>query len=149
MKNKMVKIIFQLDENIHQAGTESIWASKVGENLYRVENVPFYAKGVSFADCVSVTVESKELIFLKVVEKSGHSTYRIYLYSPSQLAQFEEFWKPLQEAGCTYEKATSNLFAIDIPPATDISRVFDLLTNGESAGIWDFEEGDCAHVLSK
>ena len=94
------KILFLLDEG----DTESLWGTKVEKLIYRIENVPFYVKGVSFDDLVLVGInDNGEFIFEKVLKKSGHSTYRIYLLKNNQQVNFEKYWKLLEMIGCTYE----------------------------------------------
>jgi hypothetical protein len=56
----------------------------------------------------------------------------------------EEYWRDLRELGCTYEIAELgfNLLAVDVPDSTLLERVYQALTRGGEAGIWDFEEGN-------
>lgn len=55
------------------------------------------------------------------------------------------YWLPLENAGCTYERATGRLLAIDVPPLTEIHLAYGLLEAGEQAGVWSFQEGHCGH----
>lgn len=142
------KIIFKLENNWHKQGTETVWASKLSNNQYRIENVPFYAKGISYGDIVKINSKGDDLHFSEVVEKSKHSTYRIYLMPEISNERFKEFWNGLQVIGCTYEKADKNLYAIDVPSETNIYKAYELLEKGEKKGIWDFEEGDCGHLIN-
>ena len=139
------KILFLLDEG----DTENFCGTKVEKLIYRIENVPFYVKGVSFDDLVLVGInDNGEFIFEKVLKKSGHSTYRIYLLKNNQQVNFEKYWKLLEMIGCTYEKAFERFYSIDVPPSTNIYEAYNLLDVGEKAGVWEFEEGDCAHDLN-
>lgn len=45
-----------------------------------------------------------------VVERGGHSTYRIFVSNSAPLKRFPEFWLPLEGLGCTVERATERLF---------------------------------------
>lgn len=60
-------------------GGESMWATPLGNDLYRIENVPFFAYGLNFLDIVLAKSESEDLIpeICSVVTPSGHRTYRI------------------------------------------------------------------------
>ena len=148
MKDKINdKITFRLEDDWHKQATETVWASKLSDGKYRIENVPFYAKGVSHGDIVKANVEGDTLLFSEIVEKSKHSTYRIYLMPEISKERFKEVWNSLQVIGCTYEKADKNLYAVDVPPDTNIYKAYELLEKGEKEGIWDFEEGDCGHLI--
>lgn len=72
-----VKVWFKLEDAWHDSATESLWASNLGDGLYRLENSPFYAFGVSFLDTVTAIERYGRLWFDKVVLRGGHSTYRI------------------------------------------------------------------------
>jgi hypothetical protein len=55
--------------------------------------------------------------------------------------EFTERWLAFRELGCTYETANQKYLSIDLPPNTDVSRVYSLLNDGEKEGVWVFEEG--------
>jgi hypothetical protein len=142
----MEKVFFELDENWHGHSTESVWAEKVTDNRFIIKNVPFYAKGIGYDDLVNTVIKEGKNVFKSVYEGGGHSTYRIIL---SDTASFNEFWQPLEKIGCTYEKGEGNLYAIDVPPKTDIYKVYSLLQIGEDSNAWSFEEGQCGHTVQK
>jgi hypothetical protein len=37
------------------------------------------------------------------------------------------------------------LYAVDVPPSSDVSEVYDVLSDGEAKGIWIFQEGAVGH----
>jgi len=76
----------------------------------------------------------------------GHSTYRLFLAVGTMLESttFNDHWKPLSDIGCTFERATDRLIGIDIPASADIHQAYSILAQGESDGVWDFEEGSVA-----
>lgn len=132
----------------HGHAIETVWAERVSDNLFRIRNVPFYAKELSVEDIV-LTEPKDGIYYLKFVSKrSGHSTYRIFLSKNIQAETFRKNWEPLEMIGCTYEKGQGSLFAIDIPPSVDIYKAYSLLEEGEKNGIWEFEEGHCGHPTS-
>jgi hypothetical protein len=142
------RIVFPLEPDAwHGYVTETMWAEEAGAQSYRLRNVPFYALGVSFRDIVRARNEEGVLIFAEVIARGGHSTYRIILAAEPDQNTFQEFWNPLQSVGCTYESATLRLLAIDVPPEADIYQVYALLEEGESKGVWEFEEGHCGHPV--
>lgn len=82
-----------------------------------------------------------------LVERGGHSTYRIFVSNSAPLKRFPEFWLPLEGLGCTVERATERLFGVDVPPEADIYKVYDLLQAGEAASVWGFQEAHVGHAL--
>jgi hypothetical protein len=144
-----VKIVVELESDAwHGFQTESLWAVPLGGDTYLVRNVPFYAKGLSHEDTVSAVPGLGVPVVSAVVKRGGHSTYRFILEDGAAEAAWIPFWQPIEEAGCTYERAGTTLFAVDVPPQTDIQRVYKLLEAGEKAGVWGFEEGHCGHQLN-
>src|SRR5215217_8971885 len=101
---------------------------------------------VEFNDA-ELTSEPQEFlnynVFRRVYERGGHSTYRIFLVEEKSAQQFEVAWEPLGKMGCLYERATDYLVAVDVPPATDIYEAYRALEQGQTTGVWDFEEGHC------
>ena len=82
-----------------------------------------------------------------ITDRGGHSTYRIFLPAQASEEQFAADWIRLQELGCTYERATRRLVAIDVPPQADVYAVYDALARGEKQGRRKFEEGHCGRPL--
>ena len=130
------KVTFELEESDWQDhATETMWAARLADNVYSLRNVPFYVYGVSYSDAVVTQKRKGENLFRRVYERGGHSTYRIFLVGEHSAQQFEEAWKPLQEMGCSYERATDYLVAVDVPPVTDIYEAYAALEQGETAGV--------------
>lgn len=83
----------------------------------------------------------------KLVEPSGRSTYRFIKKNNVSSDDFSKYWLPLEDIGCTYEEGTSGLYSVDVPASTDIHKAYELLELGESSGVWEFEEANCAHTV--
>src|SRR6266481_286367 len=116
-EENMVKITIPLPaDNLAGAATESVWAEPQADGIYRVKNVPFYAKGISYDDIVEAAPEDGVLTFKRVVQHSGHSTYRIYASdgrtAPAVLALVET----LKKMQCDIEPATDKLVGVDVLP---------------------------------
>ncbi|MCH8963512.1 MAG: DUF4265 domain-containing protein [Planctomycetes bacterium] len=62
---------------------ETLWAREAGEGLYVIDNIPFFVRGVSWGDIVSVEQSSNELLFKEVVRSAGHCTIRIIFLDSS------------------------------------------------------------------
>jgi uncharacterized protein DUF4265 len=146
---KLVKVTFELEpSDWHDHATESVWAEHLGDNKYRVKNVPFYACGVSYDDVVIANPNQEgQLIVQGVGQRGGHSTYRVILNPETTDEKFKAAWEKLESLGCTYERATERLIAIDVPPETDVYEAYSELEAGEKANVWGFEEAHCGHPV--
>ena len=146
----LVKIIFELPED-SPYGAESLWAERIAEGKYRLDNSPFYVYGYSHEDVVAVIEEDGSLVVKGLIARGGHSTYRVYLAEELTVdsQEFEAYWCRLESLGCTYEGANQRMLAIDVPPAASIFAVYRILEEGEAARVWEFEEGHCGHLESE
>jgi Domain of unknown function (DUF4265) len=146
----MVKIKVPLErDNFAGADSESFWAEPAGDGLYKLRNVPFYAKGLSYDDLVEVQSDGADLIFKRVVKHNGHSTYRIYAKQGRTASEVSAFLDKLGAMNCDVEPATDKLVAIDVRPEADVYAIYSALTDAERAGIIDFQEGHCGHPLGR
>ena len=131
----------------HSFATESVWAERLDDERFRIANVPFLAKGLSLGDVVCASRSPSGFEFVRVEVRGGHSTYRFVLRAGTADGAWLPYWVPLEHVGCTFERATERLVAVDVPPSTNIHDAFRLLEDGERAGVWTFEEGHCGHKV--
>jgi hypothetical protein len=143
----LVKVIFDLSKDNGPNATESLWADRVGDSTFRLRNVPVFAYGFSEQDVVKVEERDGSLFVTGAEARGGHSTYRIYLPTDTTDEKFALDWQPLENLGCTYERANRRIIAIDVPPSADVYAVYAVLENGEKDGRWEFGEGHCGHAL--
>lgn len=139
--HNMTKVVFRIAEEDGSATVETPWATKVGEDLYRIENSPFYAYSISWLDIVRAPYNEEEErpTFEKVVEKSGHRTIRIIFDPPiAEGNESEKVLKGIVELGCSFEGANSSYICIDIPPEVD----FNLVRNYVIENDVNFEHAD-------
>jgi hypothetical protein len=123
---------------------ERLHAIPLGDDLYCLDNSPFYAYDVSFGDIVLAPRNDGDPIYLKTVTHRGHSTYRVRLPNGLDHNHFVANWKQLEALGCTFEGSSANparLYAIDVPPQADMNAVYEVLEEAERNEIWTFEEG--------
>ena len=78
------KVLFRIPKDDGGANVETLWATKVGEDLYKLDNSPFYAYSVSWQDVVHAPYNDDEQFptFRSVKEKSGHRTIRVVFDPP-------------------------------------------------------------------
>src|SRR6476620_6158325 len=63
-----------------QGDVETLWANVVGEDLYELDNLPWYAYNVSAGDIVEAHPDANgQLRVARIVRKSGNRTIRILL----------------------------------------------------------------------
>lgn len=142
-----VQIRFPLDsDDWHGYGNETVWAESSDGVSFRVRNTPFFVKDVSFDDVISARLSLDGYDFDGVVERGGHSTYRI-IPTESDDAKVEGGLETLQALGCSWEHGPGGLIALDVPPSSDIDHVYAALVAGVTGGTWDFEEGHVGHRI--
>ena len=107
---------------------ETLWANPLGGNLYRLDNTPLFAYGVSWKDVVEAVPQQGALpLFTRVVEKSGHRTVRVILQNADELERLKSGMLAL---GCSFEGAWSKLIGIDIPAGASLEAVRGFLVDG-------------------
>ena len=137
-----VKIFFELqqDEDGYPPVTrESLWATPTDDGLYRLDNIPFFAHGVAFADLVSAEAGSEgTLCFTRVTQPSGHATLRVIVFDSADALPLRG---DLESLGCDTEQShVPNLFAIDVPPQVSMEDVRRLLNVPGASERWEYEE---------
>jgi hypothetical protein len=139
------KVVFKLeqdDEGYPPAASESVWAKQIGDNRYRIENIPFFARNVSFGDVVETTDDHGRLMVTRRVDQSNHSTIRVMLKRVDDVSSLRQV---LRETGCDSELShLPRLIAVDIPPRVELEKVRGILNRGVSEGLWDYEESALA-----
>ena len=150
MSDERIKVLFQLqrDEGGYPpADVEQIWAEPLGNNLFKIDNVPFFVKGISCEDIVEATPDSLgELRYRSLITPSEHSTLRVIVFRDSldtrPLAdRVADLRSRLAGAGCLTELShIAGLVAVDVTAAS-IENAIRLLQEGENADLWQYEEG--------
>lgn len=147
--SELVKVTFPLPPEDQAQGVEAenLWAASLGGDRYRIDNIPFYAYGISHEDVVVANEVDGQLRFREVVARSGHSTYRVLVKDSAgyQSESFKKFWTRLLQLGCSHEVAKRRWITIDVPPDSDVFAVYRILEEGTAQGAWTFEEAHCGH----
>lgn len=143
----MVKITIPLSgDNLAGATSESLWAEPQNRGEYVLKNVPFYAKGLSCDDLIEAEQSDGNLLFKRVVQHNGHSTYRVYARQGRTAPEVSELLEKLRGMHCDVEPATDKLVGIDVLPDADVYKVYAALSEAEQAGTIDFQEGHLGHA---
>lgn len=134
-----ISVALEKDEDDYPpADFESLWATSLGEGLYRVENIPFFAEGIALGDVISARPEQDLLRFQGVVQPSGHRTLRVMVYDKQEVPAVREM---LKRQGCDVEQShIPGLISVDVPPEVPLPVLRQLLAEGESQERWGYEE---------
>jgi hypothetical protein len=155
---EMVKVGFELDrdqDGYPPADWEWMWARRVGESTYKIDNVPFFAKLVSSGDIVFAEATATGIIFRNLVHPSGHSTVRVIVHRESRnddelRAVVGGVRQALQAIGCSTELShIPNLIAVDIPPDVNYQSVAAFLSQKEHDGLLEYEEACLASGIGE
>jgi hypothetical protein len=143
---KRAKVMFQIEQKdgYPPVAVESMWAVKVGDGLYEIENIPFYAKGIGLGDIVGTTAsETGSLVFDRVASSRGHSTLRLVFIEMRERKRIE---KALEALGCGWEGGVEpSLISVDVPPAASFDEVLKLVSEACTQGILDYETAAIRH----
>ena len=131
----LVKVRVALDGNGPHL-FESFWAESLGDDLYRLDNFPFYAFDLHYRDVVqAITPDTSAfLTIVSVVQPSGHRTLRIFPDEQLDEAGRQHILETLTTAGAEYEGAYGRLYSINVPPEADYPAICDYLWRLEQAG---------------
>src|SRR5438128_3554168 len=78
------KVLFRVPNEDGSAQVETLWATDLGNDQYKLDNSPFYAYSVSWQDVVFAPFDQDEEFptFQRVISKSGNRTVRVILDPP-------------------------------------------------------------------
>ena len=114
---------------------------RLGSDKYKLDNLPYYAYGVSCDDIVLAPFDKNEEFptFEKVVSKSGNRTVRIIFDVPYESGnESEELINRLVAMGCNFEGANTKYIVVNIPPSVDLNAVVDRLNFAEVS--WEYAD---------
>lgn len=137
-----IKIFFALeqdDDDSSPVSVESIWALRTQDGFYEIDNIPFYAKGVSYKDIVEAVPDDDGCLCFKcVVRPSQRSTIRVIV---ADLKDQDDLLKKLENFGCSWGGSNqSSLITVDVSPEVDLDSVIRFLQDGFEQDRWDYEE---------
>lgn len=139
---KHIKVIFPLvqdEDGYPPASAEALWVL-VENNVYYVDNIPIFVRGISLGDSINITVEDTRYYFKSVKNYCGNNTIRIWV---SDIEKKANIILELHEFQCDTETISSfpNLIAVNIPIRENYKKIRNYLTQGAHTGIFDYEEG--------
>lgn len=134
-----VKVRFKYEgANADEYEVESMWTQKRDDG-YEIDNIPFWVKELAVGDVVSAEPDDDgALWFTGLVRPGGHSTVQIWFSSEADVQSVRD---ALKQLGCASEiSELPRLIAVDVPPTTNYEEVKRFLDEGESRGIFEYQE---------
>jgi hypothetical protein len=121
---------------------EQLSAKQKSQNIYEIACIPFFAYDINLGDEVETREHPENYlpIIERVVNFSGHYTFRASFRETNYPAAREETPIELVELGCSLEWFSCDLLAIDAPP-NEWQPVADLLWQREQLGHLAYETG--------
>jgi hypothetical protein len=145
-KHDLAKVFVKLErdeEEYPPVDWEELWAACLGEDKYRIDNIPFYAVGISSGDLVLAVPRDNKLVVTEVVGTNGHSTVRVMIHDKSLTAKIRD---ELKNAGCATELSNvPGFFSVDVPPEVDYPAIARLLSGYEAQERITYEESSLRH----
>ncbi len=138
--SSLVKLHIALPNHWWHKG-ESLWAKPLGNDLYRVENVPFCAYGLNYGDTVRAVSSAPELkpAVLSVIQRSGHQTLRFSFCDRLSRDQQAPTIAAIEALGGELERANEQFVCIDVPVGADYTAIRTLLETQKSQGTLEYE----------
>ena len=119
---------------------ESLWALPLGDDLYEIRNIPFYAYFINWGDVVKAPENEDQIPEVKeVVRTSGHETFRVVFDSKlNQEAQLS-ILSSLESFDLSWERCNDCYVALDLHVETNYDAVYDRLSELKRDEILAFE----------
>jgi len=129
------KVLFRVLEDDGTINVETLWATSLGDDKYKIDNSPFWAYGVSWEDVVFAPFSETDghPAFQFVVAKSGNRTVRVIFDIPIEdRSDSDRTLQDLVALGCSYEGANRKYVSVNIPPGVDLDQVCNYLVENDA-----------------
>ncbi len=142
-----VKVHFRMDideDGWPPASVESLWAVDLSDGTVRLDNTPWFVRGVASGDIITVELDDEGVLWAgDTVQPSQNCTIRlIVLKDQGSAAARQSVLKAFHSLGTTGEGIERyGMVALDVPPEADLQRIRKLLEHGEAKEWWHREEG--------
>ena len=126
---------------------EPLWAEPLGDDLYRLESVPFYAYDVHFRDVVRAVPRASDdelPTVVEVIQPGGYKTLRVMFDMDMLPDEIQHLLGALTDRQVEYEQGQGYFYALNVPPDADYEGVCRMLWSLENAGRLNYETGTTA-----
>jgi len=143
------KVVFRLAQDefgYPPTDAEIVWAYILPSGNYRIDNIPFYIRGISSDDEIAVDKKDDVVFFRELITPSRNSTFRLLLSDPEKSDQIR---RDLGLLGCLVEfHKNVALLAVEIPGAVSIEPFLEYVMSAQERDELDIEEGALRHTIS-
>lgn len=142
-----VKVCFRMDvdeDGWPPVSVESLWAVELDNGTVRLENTPWFVRGIACGDIIRVGVDEEGVRWAgETVRASGNCTIRlIVLKDGGSTAARQSVLNAFHSLGTTGEGIERfRMVALDVPPEANIAKIRKLLEHGAAEEWWHWEEG--------
>ena len=136
----LTKIHVELSRDGNLCG-EWMWARALGDDIYELHNVPFFAYGLNYLDLVEAPAggpDGKPSV-VGVLEHSGHQTLRLSFEDTVPRRHRIPLLQALRGLGASFEGADWTLFALDVEPDGNYEGVVAQLDAWVNDGMLRYE----------
>ena len=147
---EMVKVVADVGPEMQEfAGfaSERFWAFRTQDGHFRLDNQPWFATGLAFADVVAgellgtATAQGGEVSvygITRVVRPSGWRSLVACYAPPFSLDRSSAAKERLEALGAEIERARRHYWAVGVPPAVELEPVLEVLRREEHRGRFDW-----------
>jgi hypothetical protein len=136
-EKQSVKIRIPLEEKDR---SETLWGIAIQPSRFEIDNIPFYAYGVSLGDVVEARLDGDGvLVFSKIIKKAGNRTIRIFFKKGSGTPVAKRLLQAVVRLGCSFEGAKKRSVSICIPASVSLDEVEHFL---DGVAELEWENGD-------
>ena len=141
-----MKVHFRLEieDNWPPASVESLWAVDQGDDTARLDNIPWFVRGIACGDIVATESDEEGVRWAgEVVRRSENCTIRLIVFrDDGSAAARQSVINAFRELGVSGEGIEKfGMVALDIPHTADLAKVQRLLNHGVAKEWWHMEEG--------
>ncbi|MFI5297518.1 MAG: DUF4265 domain-containing protein [Polyangiales bacterium] len=117
---------------------ELLWAEALGDDLYRLRNIPGFAFGLSEGDVVRCTLREGVNTVTSLVHDSGNGVVRVYFRGPST-SDRERVCVALRRFGCTHEVGRHALDFFTVPASSigHLHEIARILNEEDAVEAWE------------
>ncbi len=125
--------------DIRENAREQLWARQLGERLFELCCIPFFAYQLALGDLVRTDVD---YVVEALVRASGHKTFRVWLGRNADSRVKGSVEAELRRRGVLLEWSSRNLVAASAPTAQAAEEALKFLGEQQQRGRLEFEEGN-------
>jgi hypothetical protein len=145
-----VRIRFHLDQDPDGRSpfaSERLWAKKVAEGTYQLDNIPMFVRDISLGDVVSAEATDAGLVYRATLERSSSSTIRVLVHQEEAMT---DLLHEVTKCGCGYElDEPSGMVAINVPVESNLLALLRYLNDASREGALNYDESARRYAEAK